>query len=260
MDVFSLKDHILHFNKKFYTKKNTMNNNDLKLYVEDVLTTLTSLSIDFKAIIQNLESNQNDAVFIRTKLDNRQFSLKESNFIDNILVEYLSTNILSVIDPKQNNELPRIDKEISNYDILKLAINISGRENILNAETIKISEIKEIHKKIDCKKLLEIKTIRDQHYSHIDKKRKDDTEVIVSDIVEIIQLFLKMFDLILKATKGVSIFDIPIIQLFIIKLKAFKYDMMMKYLNESENPNLKILKSMNQHSTFEDSYKSIFNK
>lgn len=238
-----------------------MNNNDLKLYVEDAIETLTSLSIDFKAIIQNLESNQNDAVFIRTKLDNRWFSLKESNFIDNILVEYLSTNVLSVIDPKQNSEIPRIDREISNYDILKLAINISGRENILNAETIEVSEIKNIHKKIDFEKLTEIKSIRDQHYSHIDRKRKNDTNLSVFDIIEIVKSFLKMFELIFKAVKGVSIFEIPInLQLFDLKLKAFKYDMMMKYLNESKNPELNILKSMDQYYSFEDSYKNLFSK
>lgn len=70
-----------------------------------------------------------------------------------------------------------------------------------------------------------------------------------------------MFDEIYKAIKGKSIYDFPVdYQFFDLKLKAFKYDMMMIYLNESKNPELNILKSMDQYSTFEDSYKNLFNK
>lgn len=238
-----------------------MNNIDLKLYVDDAIKTLTALSIDFITIIKNIEANQKDAKFIRSKLNSSQFSFRESIFIDNILIEYLGTNILSVIDSKQFDSKLRKDREISDYDILKLANRISGKEKILNVKQFSITKIREIHRKIDPNKLAEIKTIRDQHYSHIDKKRKDGTNLSVSDIIEITNSFLMIFDLIHKAINGTSIFEIPIsLELFDLKLKAFKYDIMMQYLNESKNPDLNILKSMNQYDTFEDSYKNIYHK
>lgn len=238
-----------------------MNNIQLKLYVDDAMKTLTALSIDFITLIRHIEANQKDKDFIISNSNTIYSSYQESKFIDKILVEYLSTNILSVIDSKQFDNKPQRDREISDYDVLKLATRISGKEKILNAKQFSITKIREIHQKIEYRKLVEIKAIRDQHYSHIDRRRKDDTDMLVKDIVDITSLFLEMFNEIYKAINGKSIYDLPInIQLFDLKLKAFKYDMMMKYLNESENPNLKILKSMNQHSTFEDSYKSIFNK
>ncbi|SFN14629.1 hypothetical protein SAMN05421741_101302 [Paenimyroides ummariense] len=162
----------------------------------------------------------------------------------------------------QNNLIitPKKEREISDYDVLKLATRINGKEKVLNAKQFSITKIREIHQKIEYRKLVEIKTIRDQHYSHVER-RKDDTDMLVKDIVDITSLFLKMFDEIYKAIKAKSIYDLPInIQLFDLKLKAFKYDMMMKYLNESKNPELNILKSMDQYYTFEDSYKNLFSK
>lgn len=267
MDVFDLRDNIVFYNlikntaNKFNIKTNIMNNIDLKIYVDDAMKTLTALSIDFITIIKNIEANQKDANFIRSKLNSSQLSFRESIFIDNILIEYLGTNISSVIDSKQFDNKRRKDREISDYDVLKLATRISGKEKILNAKQFSITKIREIHKKIDYNKLVEIKKIRDQHYSHIDRKRKDGTDILVKDIVDITSLFLKMFDEIYKAIKGKSIYDFPVdYQLFDLKLKSFKYDMMMKYLSESKNPELNILKSMDQYDTFEDSYKNLFSK
>lgn len=106
---------------------------------------------------------------------------------------------------------------------------------------------------------MEIKSIRDQHWSHIDRKRKNDTNLSVFDIIEIVKSFLEMFDLIHIATNGKSIFDLPFnIQLFDLKLKAFKYDMIMQYLNKNNDADLYKLKSMQLHSNFEDSYNALF--
>lgn len=238
-----------------------MNDKDLKIYVDDAMKTLVPLSINFITIIRYIEANQKNKDFIKSKFNRLQFSFEESKFIDEILIEYLGVNILSVIDLKQFDNKLRKNSDISSYDILKLAKRISGNENTLNARTFRITEVKKIHNKIDCKKLVEIKSIRDQHWSHIDRKRKNDTEIYVLDIVEMTNLFLEMFNLIHKAINGISIFEIPLnLQLFDLKLKAFKYDMMMKYLNESKNPELNILKSIDQYDTFEDSYKNLFSK
>jgi len=124
-----------------------MNNIDLKIYVDDAMKTLTALSIDFITIIKNIEANQKDANFIRSKLNSSQLSFRESIFIDNILIEYLGTNISSVIDSKQFDNKRRKDREISDYDVLKLATRISGKEKILNAKQFSITKIREIHKK-----------------------------------------------------------------------------------------------------------------
>jgi|GEM_PF-4868032 len=238
-----------------------MNNIQLKLYVDDAMKTLTALSIDFITIIRHIEANQKDKDFIISNSNTIHSSYQESKFIGKILVEYLSTNILGVIDSKQFDNKPKKDREISDYDILKLATRISGKEKVLNAKQFNINKIREIHQKIEYRKLVEIKTIRDQHYSHIDRRRKDETEIYVLDVIEITNSFLKIFDLIHNSINGNSIFDVHInIQLFDLKLKAFKYDMMMKYLNESKNPDLNILKSLDQYSTFEESYYTIFPK
>lgn len=238
-----------------------MNNIQLKLYVEDALETLKSLSINFIIIIKSIEANQKDKYFIRANFNRTQSSFDESKFVDNILIEYLGVNILSVVDYKQFNIKSEREKNILNYDILKLANRISGKESVLDAKRINISKIKEIHKKISLSKLHEIKGIRDQHWSHIDRKRNDQTERINSDIIEIVKLFLEMFDLILKAVKGISIYEIPPnLQLFDLKLKAFKYDMMIKYLKETQDPDLNSLRTLDLYSNFEDSYKALFKK
>lgn len=216
-----------------------MNNNDLKLYVDDAMKTLTALSIDFITIIRHIEANQKDKNFIISNSNTIHSSYQESKFIDEILIEYLCVNILSVFDTKQFNKELKREKDILNYDILKLARRISGNEGSLNAKEFRITKVKEVHKKIDYKKLLEIKNLRDQHYSHIDRRRKDDTGMYVLDIIEITKSFLKMFDLIHKAINNTSIFETPSnLQLFDLKLKTFKYDAMMKYLNDSKNPDL----------------------
>ena len=230
-----------------------MDNISLKLYVEDAINTLAPLSMRFIAIIRSIEANQRDVTFIRSQKAYKS-SFKEFFIIDNILIEYLCVNILNVIDPKQFTE--NKNKEIANYDIMKLAKRISGKEKVVNAQTFRFFEFKE-----DREKLFKIKALRDQHYSHIDRKRMDDTDMLVKDILELVNLFLKMFDIIYKAINGRSIYEIPIdYNLYNVKLKAFKYDVMMQYLNEAQNPDLNILRSLNLYTNFEDSYETLFIK
>lgn len=234
-----------------------MDNISLKLYVDDAVNTLTSLSISFIAMIRNFESNEKDVDFVKSNFTMNQSSFKEFVVIDNIFVEYLSVNILSVIDFRQFSD--NKSREIANYDILKLAKRISGNEKVLNAKTFKITEFKEIYNRINRDKLLKIKEIRDQHYSHIDRKRKDETDMSVRDVIELVNLFLKMFDIIYRALKGQSIYDLSIdYELYNVKLKAFKYDIIMKYLNESKKPDLNSLRTLSLYSNFEDSYKALF--
>lgn len=235
-----------------------MDNISLKLYVEDAINTLAPLSMSFIAIIRSIEANQRDVTFIRSQKAYKS-SFKEFFIIDNILIEYLCVNILNVIDPKQFTE--NKNKEIANYDIMKLAKRISGKEKVVNAQTFRFFEFKEIYNRIDSEKLFKIKALRDQHYSHIDRKRMDDTDMLVKDILELVNLFLKMFDIIYKAINGRSIYEIPIdYNLYDVKLKAFKYDVMMQYLNEAQSPDLNILRSLNLNTNFEDSYETLFIK
>lgn|SRR5690606_23892057 len=236
-----------------------MENERLKKYVDDAIITLEQLSMSFRVIVENIEENDQNKKFIRSELNKTQSSFEEFKFIDNILIEYLCVNILSVIDPKQFSDKIKKENQIANYDILKLAKRISGKEKVVNAQTFTIKEFNRLYKCISHEKLLEIKALRDQHYSHIDRKRKNDTDILIKDVIEMTQLFLKVFDTIYKPIKGYSIYDRPInLKIFDMKLKAFKYDMMMQYLSKSTNPDLDKLKSMGSFSNFEDSYKALF--
>lgn len=85
------------------------------------------------------------------------------------------------------------------------------------------------YSKICHDKLFKFKTYRDKHYSHIDRKRKVDN-VFVGDLVDTVKIFLNLFDKIYSKFKNQSIFDLSLdYNLFEVKLKAFKYDIMINF-------------------------------
>lgn len=235
-----------------------MNTKDLQLYVDDAINTLENLSQSFIIIINNLEENQKNRYFIKNNLPMNISSFKEFSFYDSVIVEYLCINILSVIDIKQLDVKNSKNSKISHYDILKLGRRIYGCEKRLNIDKIDFIDFEKEYSKICYDKLSKFKYYRDKHYSHIDRKRKVDN-VFVGDLVDTVKIFLNLFDKIYSKFKNQSIFDLSLdYNLFEVKLKAFKYDIMIKYLNETENPDLNRLKLIDNNSTFEDSYKLLF--
>ena len=109
-----------------------MNPESLKIYVDDAVHTLETVSNSFIVITKNFEENQKNREFIKNNLKRDISLFSEFVFIDNILFEYLCVNLLSVIDYKQFETRKRKDKDIADYDILKLANRIYGKEKFLN--------------------------------------------------------------------------------------------------------------------------------
>lgn len=80
------------------------------------------------------------------------------------------------------------------------------------------------------------------------------------DIIQIINLFLEMFDIIYQYIKGKSIYDlVNENNLAEIKLRAFKYDMIMKSLEDNVDLNtdkLSSIKNLNSFESIWDWYKT----
>lgn len=229
-----------------------MNPESLNIYVNDAVHTLETVSNSFIVITKNFEENQKNSEFIKNNLKRDISLFSEFIFIDNILFEYLCVNLLSVVDYKQFEKRKRKDKDIADYDILKLANRIYGKEKFLNNGSFNYSQFKDIYDRIDSNNLLKIKDYRDKHYSHIDRNRKHYSDIFLRDLIQIINLFLEMFNIIYLYIKGKSIYDlVNENNLAEIKLRAFKYDMIMKSLEDNVDLNTDKLSSIKKLNSFE---------